>query len=91
MPHASDLPDMSSDFDDSDLDCSAESEDNFQSQMGVAPPVPELGGAIMTEYRPFIEIYTVCSAERATDRPSASQCCDLFRPLCPRREDEGDQ
>ena len=87
MPHASDLPDL--DLDDTDPDLSAESDDLFESQMGTAPPVPQLGAKVMAEYRPFIEIYSVCSAQKGEDRPSAGQCCELFRPLCPPREEDG--
>ena len=91
MPHASDLPDLDSECSDSELDSSAGSDGYFESQMGVPPPVPQLGAALMAEYRPFVEIYTVCSAVRAADRPAADQCCQLFRPLCPRRDGEETQ
>ena len=86
MPHASDLPDL--DLDTTDPDLSAQSDGFFESQMGAPPPVPQLAAEVMAEYRPFIEIYSVCSALRGEDRPSAAQCCELFRPLCPPREEE---
>ncbi|XP_037076733.1 lymphokine-activated killer T-cell-originated protein kinase-like [Pollicipes pollicipes] len=81
MPHASDLPDMSSDV--SDLDDSDCSDSYFESQMGVPPPLPQYSVSVMTEYRPFVEIYAVCSAERAADRPPAAHCVELFRSLRP--------
>ncbi|XP_043194055.1 lymphokine-activated killer T-cell-originated protein kinase-like isoform X1 [Amphibalanus amphitrite] len=91
MPHASDLPDLDNSelSSDSEMDDSTGSDGYFESQMGVPPPVPQLGAALMAEYRPFVEIYTVCSAVRAGDRPAAEQCCHLFRPLCPRPETDG--